>query len=172
MNAAWMRNVHPAMRWFALLLPFLFALAASGCSPREYLHADTAAGAGVRVAPTAVWVKGEKLFVRLLVMNDSPSAIVFRRDATSARPLRESSGALVANTSVGQAMPANAYQATFEAPFVAVEPGGARAVNIEFRDQGFDWAERERGRDRLRWIDRGPRQRRPLERARRPSQTR
>jgi hypothetical protein len=127
------------MKYASLLL--LLGTCASGCASREYLHADAAAGAGVRVAPIAVWVKGDKLFARLLVSNDGYSSLVVHRAAMTAHPLRETTGALVARTSVERATPDNGFQDDLVSTTIAVAPGEAHLVNVDFRDQGFRWSD-------------------------------
>ncbi len=108
---------------------------------RENLHAESATASGVRADPTEVFVKGHKLFARLTVTNGSTTPITVRRDLMTAHPTRETNGAIVAQTSVGRAMPQTGLQMGLEAKAYVLAPGQAHAVNVEFRDQGFDWSD-------------------------------
>lgn len=108
---------------------------------RESLHAESAVAGGVRADPTEVYIKGHKLFARMLVTNGSPTPITVRRDLMTAHPTRETSGAIVAQTSVGRATGQTGWQMQLEAKSYALAPGQSHMVNVEFRDQGFDWSD-------------------------------
>jgi hypothetical protein len=133
----------PASRLARLAMVAIVALAlpASACSMRENLHAESATAGGVRVEPTEAFIKGHKLFARLLVTNDSNAPVTVRRDLMTAHPTRETNGVIVAQTSVGRATGQTGWQMQLEAKAYALAPGQSHMVNVEFRDQGFDWSD-------------------------------
>ncbi len=108
---------------------------------RENLHAESAIAGGVRADPTAVYIKGHKLLARMVVTNGSNAPITVRRDLMTAHPTRETRGAIVAQTSVGRVMGQTGIQMQTEAKTYVLAPGQAHEVNVEFRDQGFDWSD-------------------------------
>jgi hypothetical protein len=123
-----------------LALVLALAVCVAGCGGRQYLRAEVVDCAGVKVIPSGVWVGGGKLFVRLMVTNDTGDTIVIYRDQMAAHPLAQSNGSLVAGASVDRARGQTGWQETWGHSYVVL-PGGGHAVNVEFKEQGFHWSD-------------------------------
>jgi hypothetical protein len=110
-----------------VLYALFFAVALAACGgPKEYMRAETVTTADVRILPIQVWTGGGKLWVRVTVVNSSPSTILVIRDAVR---VHLPNGAVLGRAT-GSTSLHNPY---------SIPPGGAHAVYVEFEAQGFDW---------------------------------
>jgi hypothetical protein len=80
----------------------------------------------ITIQPEQVWAHGHKLWVRVMVMNNTGQMVVIDRDQIVARL---PNGAIL-HRAIG------AY--SVHEPYV-IAPGGGHPVYVEFGEEGFDW---------------------------------
>jgi hypothetical protein len=110
---------------FALVVP----MALAGCGGEKIvLHAQPLTGPDIGVTPTELRVGGKKLWVKLMVQNNSDGTLILQRDAMTAH--------LPNGQTLNRAM---GSWGTHE-PYV-ITPHAVHPVFIEFDEQGFKWGD-------------------------------
>jgi hypothetical protein len=121
-------------------LTMTVALGLTACGGEQRLYMQGIESPDVRVAPGKAVIRGDKLVVKVVVQNSSPSAISIVRDQIVARL---PSGQTVTRA-VGRPYGEGIWSyyggggwVTHE-PYV-LAPGATREVDVAFKEVGFDW---------------------------------
>ncbi len=104
-------------------------VASLGCGgSKQYWHAQPVTSAGIRILPQKVTLWGKLLYIDTVVFNDSSVPVMVDRDRVS---LVLPDGGVVGRS-----------QGTFtQHKGYIVPPGGRHPVNVDFRAEGFKWAD-------------------------------
>jgi hypothetical protein len=118
-------------------------LTLAACTPGIVLHGQPVDSARIRVSPTEVGLSGAKLSVKLVVENSSETTLVIRPDQIV---VRLSTGQVVtraAGKPYGEGIWGSYYGGggwVTHDPDV-LPPGTRRAVDVEYEELGFVWAD-------------------------------
>lgn len=104
-------------------------VASLGCGGgKQYWHAQPVNTAGIRILPQKVTVWGKLLYVDTEIWNDSAVPVMVDRDRVTL--------VLPNGSSVGRSQGTWTQHKGYVLP-----PGGRRAVNVDFKADGFKWSE-------------------------------
>ena len=102
------------------------------------LHMAPVDSADVHVTPTEIVYSGKKLWIKIMVQNNSKGTLMIQRDQMVAHlPNGQTLSRAVGTGGVGWGY---GYAYDTHAPYV-LPPGAMHPVNVEFEEQGFKWKE-------------------------------
>jgi hypothetical protein len=102
------------------------------------LHMQPVDTADVHIVPTEVMFSGKKLWVKLIVTNNSKGTIIIQRDQMTAHlPSGQTLTRAMGTYAGGWGYAYGAGYTTHE-PYV-MPPGSMHPVYVEFEEQGFKW---------------------------------
>jgi hypothetical protein len=111
------------------LYAFLFPMVIAGCGGEKIvLHAQPAQNADINITANEVHVGGKKLWLKLMVQNNSNGTLIVQRDAMTVH--------LPNGQTLNRAMGTYSTHEPYVITAHAVHP-----VNIEFEEQGFKWSD-------------------------------
>jgi hypothetical protein len=123
---------------YALLLTVTLAACGGG---KIVLHMQPVATASVNVTPTELVISGKKLWVKIIVQNNTNGTLMLQRDQMVAHLPNGQTVARAMGTYGGGWGYGYAYAGGYEgihAPYV-LPPGAMHPVYVEFEEQGFKW---------------------------------
>jgi hypothetical protein len=124
------------MNKLAFVLPVALTLAGCG-GGKVVMHMAPVNSADVNVSPTELVVSGKKLWLKLMVQNNSKGTLMIQRDQIVAHlPNGQTLSRAVATGGWGYGYAVYDTHAPYVLP-----PGAMHPVNVEYEEQGFKWKE-------------------------------